>query len=157
MKQEIKHGAILDALTLDELRGLVGRDKGFSGIYDVVAGDFQGPEPVLLTNPPVRRLRVTRSGIGAEAVAVAAGVASQVLLSNEGRLGGQITNRGASPVFIYLSNAADLTVGEQHNRPTLWLTPGGGSWDFTISGIVWGGSVWAAGDGGATNLTLTEL
>lgn len=163
MKQQVRHGAELDFVTPDEIRELLvqGRGDGYSGVFDVLVGDFQGPEPVLMVNPPYRRLRVSRGGNGTDAFAVpaaAAGVAPTLVLpSNEGRLGGQIVNKGASPCFIYLGEVADVQGSERSGRGALWLSALGGSWDFEISSMVWGGTISAAGDGGATTLTIVEL
>jgi hypothetical protein len=165
MRVHLKHGATLDTVTPDEMRALLQENRdagshggGYTGIFDVIAGDFKGPESVLLSNPPVRRLRITKKCHGFESLAITnVGDPVQIAESNEGRLGGQVVNTGANPCYIYPAPANDLAGMPVGNRPGMWLSASGGSWDFTISDIVWGGSVCALSITGATTLSMVEI
>lgn len=157
-KQTIKHGAELDFVTPDELKQIMqGREAGHSGLFDVIVGDFSVPAPELLTSPPAKRLRITKQGSGGDAVPVLAASVSLVLQRNEGRMGGQIVNYGAFPCFLYLGQLADLATGEIHNRPAMWVSASGGTWDFQLSSLIWGGTVCAQAIGGDTTLTVVEI
>jgi hypothetical protein len=141
----IHNGSEIETMTLEELQGVLrpadGRRDGWTGVKDVVVGDFDHPEPVLMVVPPVRRVRVTRHGYGSDDLAVTSTTPILLVQQNEGRLGGWIVNYGVGGLFIYLANIDDLQGQEQHNRPALYLEPGGGSWDFGLTNCLWGGSV----------------
>jgi len=162
-QQRIMHGATLDFVTPDEMvkilnpeaPGNQGRENGYSGLYDVVMGDFDHPEPVLLVSPPARRLRITRHAHGAPAMAVTQ-TPMQILGSNEGRMGLEIVNYGANNLFLYLGNLDDVIGGAQMG--VLWLKSGGGAWDGEFSEGLWGGNIVGAADNAAgTTIALCEV
>jgi hypothetical protein len=165
MKQRIMHGATIDAATPEEIQAMLhdpvaegdrGRATGYSGLYDVVMGDFDHPEPVLLVSPPARRLRITRHGGGGEAIPVAATIGS-LLTANEGRMGLEIVNYGANNCFLYLTGLQELRGPGPFTCPVLWLAKGGGAWDGEFSEGLWGGNVCAKADTGTTTLTIAEV
>jgi len=166
-RQRIVHGAMIDTVTPDELSqalrgsqdqddGTRGRQSGYSGLYDVVIGDFDHPEPVLLVSPPARRLRITRHGGGGEAIAVGATI-QQLLPYNEGRMGLEIVNYGAAALFVYLASLNVLQGAGPFTCPCLWLSSGGGSWDGEFAEGLWGGSICAKAASGTTTIALAEL
>jgi hypothetical protein len=135
--------------------GNQGRERGYAGLYDVVMGDFDHPEPVLLTSPPARRLRITRHAHGSPAMTVTQ-APMPMLVSNEGRMGLQIVNYGANNLFLYLGALDDVIGGAQLG--VLWLRSGGGSWDGDFSEGLWGGNVCGAADNAAgTTISLCEI
>lgn len=166
MRQRIIAGGTLDIATPEEVATLVqesrplgdrGRAEGYSGLYDVVMGDFDHPEPVLLVSPPARRLRITRHGAGGEAIQVASTI-SQILLPNEGRMGLEIVNYGANNLFVYLTNINNLQGPGPFTCPVLWLKSAGGAWGGEFSEGLWGGSVCAKADNVAgTTIALAEI
>lgn len=161
MRQRIVHGAEIDTVTPAEMTQLLnppmpdGRDAGYSALFDVVMGDFDHPEPVLLTSPPARRLRITRHGRGGDAIAITTAL-TQICLPNEGRMGLQIVNYGTGNLFVYLAAPDDLVVGGGVSVATIWLKASGGSWDGEFAECLWGGSVTVRGDA-ATTISLAEM
>jgi len=165
MRQRIVHGAVVDIATPEEIANIVneprdpgdrGREQGYSALYDVVMGDFDHPEPVLLVSPPARRLRITRHGGGGEAIAVGTTI-SQLLLPNEGRMGLSIVNYGTPNVFVYLASPNVLQGSGPFTCPVLWLKGGGGSWDGEFAEGLWGGSVCVKGDAAGGVLAVAEV
>jgi len=163
MRQRIMHGATIDMVTPEEMEAMLnprepgdrGRDQGYSGLYDVVMGDFDHPEPVLLVSPPARRLRITRHAHGGPAMTVTQ-APMLILGSNEGRMGLTIVNYGTNNLFLYLGALDDVIGGAQMG--VLWLKAGGGSWDGEFSEGLWGGNVVGAADNAAgTTITLCEV
>jgi hypothetical protein len=164
-KQRIMHGATIDAATPAEVQAImrdpvaVGdreRAVGYAGLYDVVLGDFDHPEPVLLVSPPARRLRITRHGGGGEAIPVT-NVIGPLVTPNEGRMGLEVVNYGANNCFLYLVAMSGLIGSGPFTCPVLWLKSGGGSWDGEFSEGLWGGSVCAKTDTGTTTLAIAEI
>jgi hypothetical protein len=160
------HGATIDAATPEEIQAILRTDPvavgdreratGYSGLYDVVMGDFDHPEAVLLTSPPARRLRITRHGGGGEAIPVTTAI-NPLLLPNEGRMGLEIVNYGANNCFLYLTSMSNLIGGGPFTCPVLWLKAAGGSWDGEFSEGLWGGSVCAKSDLATTTLAIAEV
>lgn len=163
--QVVRPGQPLDFVTPHELReaigvGDIGREQGYSSLYDVVAGDFDHPEPVVLTSPPARRLRITRHGRGGDSLVIpsALSATSTICTANEGRMGLQIVNYGANNLFVYLAAYDDLmAAGGGETVPSLWLKSGGGSWDGEFAECLWGGNVTVRADAGTTTITLVEI
>lgn len=145
MRQRIAHGAEIDAVTSQELRDALspqdGKQFGFTSVESVLIGNFNKPEPVLMVVPPMRRLRVTRVGIGNDALVIAAATWTKLCQSNEGRLAGSLQNNGANPLTYYLAEVDDINLNGHSNRPSGVLNPGGSSWDFRWSKHLWGGDV----------------
>jgi hypothetical protein len=165
VRQRVTPGGMLDIATTEEIqvimeeaqpRGDRGRESGYSGLYDVVMGDFDHPEPVLLVSPPARRLRITRHGGGGEAITVTTAISS-VLAYNEGRMGLTIVNYGANNVFLYLSNINNLQGPGPFTVPVIWLKSAGGSWGGAFSEGLWGGSVCAKCDAATSTLAVAEI
>lgn len=164
-KQRIVHGGTLNVATPEEVAAIVneprdvgdrGRESGYSALYDVVMGDFDHPEPVLLVSPPARRLRITRHGGGGDTL-VATTTISQALAYNEGRMGLIMVNYGTNNMFVYLCQLEQLGGPGPFTVPTLWLKAGGGSWDGEFAEGLWGGSVCVKADAATTNYTLAEI
>lgn len=134
-------------------------------IVDLVVGRFAYQEMVLedVPGPGARRILVDRQGQGQAALAVPSGTVTPVLPVNEARVGGEIVNWGATNVALYLCDAGDIGgVGnalspQAANRPALVLNAGGGSWDYRLGNILYGGAVQAAGIAGATTLSVAEF
>src|SRR5215472_4604003 len=134
-KQKIMHGGTIDVLTPQEMErilhppddGTRGRFQGYSSLFDVVMGDFDHPEPVLLVSPPARRLRITRHPHGGDTINVTT-TPSLLVASNEGRMALEVVNYGANPCFLYLTNLDDLVIGGS-TPGALWLGGSGGAWD----------------------------
>jgi hypothetical protein len=164
VRQRIIHGKELDFATPEEIAALIneppapgdrGREAGYSGLFDVVIGDFDHAEPVLLVSPPARRLRITRHAHGGPAIAVTQAPMS-LLIANEGRMGITIVNYGANNLFLYLGALDDVIGGAQMG--VLWLKSGGGSWDGSFTEGLWGGNVCGAADNVAgTTISLCEV
>ena len=172
MKQRITPGGTIEAATPKEIQDLIqqgnpvepgdrGRSSGFSGLFNVVAGDFGRGDPVLLTSPPVRRLRVTRNPRGGDAIVIPSTISAtnQICGPSEGRLGLQIVNYGANNLFVYLAGYQDLlAAGDSFSGfATLWLKSGGGSWDGSFEDCLWGGSVTVRADAATTTISLAEI
>lgn len=130
-------------------------------VLDIAVGRFDPQEIVIADAPGTgsKRLLVDRQGQGGAIMAVAALAsptpASPLLSPNEGRLGGSIVNRGATPVFLFLCPSGDTQ--QPQGRPVMWLAAGGGAWDFRLGNALYAGPVCAAGDGGASTLVVCEF
>ena len=146
--------ALIEALLLGQ------RDD----ILQVVVGDFDRREAVLMDSPSThaKRLIVPRFGLGGNGLAVPAGVVTEVCEQNEGRLGGLIVNTGTSPVRLYLAVPGDIggtgnpLSNQAPNRPSTYLAANG-SFDFRLGNVLYGGTVCAAGVGGASTLDWLEF
>lgn len=163
MRQRIMHGGMIDVATPDEIEAMLnppdignrGRERGYSGLYDVVMGDFDHPEPVLLVSPPARRLRITRHAHGGPAVTVTQ-APMPIVTANEGRMGLEVVNYGANNLFLYLGALDDVIGGAQLG--VIWLRSAGGSWDGELSEGLWGGNICGAADNAAgTTISLCEI
>lgn len=126
-------------------------------LLEVVVGGAENDQE--LENSPVqgrRRYviaRRTRGGDDAVYPIAFDQAAHDVAPANPGRLGGQIVNAGANPVMLYLSLAREVAAG---GKAAIWLGANGGSWDFRLSNVLYGGPVSAVARVGATSLTLAE-
>lgn len=86
-----------------------------------------------------------------------------VYQDNPNRFGGVIVNTGTNPLLLVLgvdlSNNAGIPQGgaAQAGYGSLWLSSAGGSWDFRLSDIVWGGSIFGFGLGGTTTIVGAEI
>jgi hypothetical protein len=115
------------------------------------------PAQLLMRNFPVpcaNRLIVRRQGQGG-ATTLSAGVQTPVLLANENRLGGVISNSGAASAIIFLTQdllnattGTPLTVG----TPQIFLAAAGGTWDFRLGNLLWCGTITALSATGTTLL-----
>lgn len=130
-------------------------------ILQIVVGDFDRQESVLQESPAPgsKRLLIPRFGNGTDQATGAAITTTpvEILEKNEGRVGGTIVNYGANAAFLFLCNLGNLTGGQVHQRPTVWLGAGGGSWDFRLGNVLYGGTVCAASTTLTTTLTVAEF
>lgn len=116
-------------------------------LTDVVVGRMNAQELVVydVPGPGAKRLLIDRQGEGG-IVPVGNGVITPVCQSSEGRVGGLVTNSGTANVRLYLAQAGDLggvgnaLSGQAGNRPSTLLFPGG-SFDFRLGNVLYGGEV----------------
>lgn len=73
-----------------------------------------------------------------------------VLASVTTRKGCQIVNTGTAGVTLTLGATAVVKSG-------IWLGPNGGSWDGTLSNVVWTGTVNAISDSGTNIITVVAV
>jgi hypothetical protein len=116
--------------------------------------------PILTTDYPVagaHRWLIPRTAVGGP-FEVKEAETLRVCRSNANRIGGSIVNSGEKPARLFLAkpgrtNAAGLMPG----IATVLLEPAGGSWDFRLGNLLWGGTVSGRGIGGATILEVAEV
>lgn len=86
-----------------------------------------------------------------------------IFVGNHARLGGAIVNTGANALLLVLGidlqnlTGAPMGGAAQAGYGTLWLAPNGGSWNFKLTDIIWGGSVYGYALGGTTTIVGVEL
>lgn len=139
------------------LAALLGAER--YNILQITVGNFDRRESVLLDSPGqgARRLIVPRYGQGQNGLAIPSATVTEVCEQDEGRFGGLIVNTGANPVRLYLCPPGDIggpgsaLSGQATQRPATYLAPLG-SFDFRLGNILYGGTVCAAGVGGASTL-----
>jgi hypothetical protein len=142
------------------LQQLLDRDREEIVALNLI--DEHASEATELTNNPgpgARRLLVARFGQGSDNFAVTT-TPQLVLPRNEGRLGGTIVNYGAAAVFLYLCPPGELkgaVGGTGLPRPTIWLAPTGGAWDFRFANALWGGHVTATTAAATSSLAVAEF
>lgn len=125
-----------------------------SDLLEIAVADVQQRELVLdqFPVPGSKRAIVFRTGNGTDNLAVpTTGVL--VLPDNASRLGGTIVNSATNPVILYLCATGKATPGV----PAIWLAANGGSWDFRLGNVIWGGSVSAVAQIGASTITVAEV
>ena len=153
MRQKIVHGAIVDAATPDELAEILEAVQQLDTDIVFIDTDSPNAQRQYLEHFPVpthARVIVPRRPSGGQ---IAVDQNGQILVpANKARLGGQLTNIGANPAFIYLGTSYDPGAG------TGWLASGGGNWDFEISDKLWAGAVFAQCAAGlTTTITVIDL
>ena len=123
-----------------------------SDTIDLGVSDAQGREMVLDQFPVAgsRRVLVYRTGNGTDGLAVpTTGVL--VFAANEARLGMRLTNSGANPIVLYLTDQ------QKAGSPAVWLAAAGGSWDGLYGNVAWAGRVFAVAQTAASTLVGGEL
>lgn len=112
--------------------------------------------------PGIIRTVVTRSAIPPSNITIPS-TGAIIFVANPMRLGGVIVNTGANPLQLVLGiDLANVTgapqggVG-QTGYGTLWLSSSGGSWDFRLSDLLWGGSVYGYATTGSTTIAGVEV
>lgn len=137
-------------------------------VLQVAVGNFDRRQAVLYDWPPgaggrTKRLIVPRFGLGATGLAVPSATVTEVCEQNEGRLGGLIVNTGTFPCRLYFTTPGDIggpgnvLSPQATQRPCTWLGASGGSFDFRLGNVLYGGTICAAGVGGATTLDWAEF
>lgn len=146
------------------LEAVLGGER--ADVTQIVVSNFTRREAVLRDNPAPRskRLLIGRQGTGGDGtnfplVAGAGNVfanAVELVRENEGRLGGVISNAGATNgAILYLCNQGDLK--QASNRPAIYLPPNGvWVWDFLLGPVLYGGPVWAVAAASTTSVTVAE-
>lgn len=137
MKQVVKHGATIDAVTADELRDIL--RESATAEHVAFGGDSIEKQ---VRDWPVknhdRKVRATKLQ-GDDNLALGAGQYVDLLPQDRGRGGVSIVNGGANPCILYLVIAQ--TAQEQQGKVAAVYLPVGGSWDGTISKQPWVGPV----------------
>lgn len=144
------------ATTRQLLEGLLAQER--YEILQVVVGDFDRRESVLLDSPGTRakRLLIPRFGQGNSNLAVPATI-TEICEQDEGRLGGLIVNTGTFPIRLYFTIPGKLggvgaAAPAQAPHACTTLNAAGGSFDFRLGNVLYGGTVCAHGVGGASTL-----
>lgn len=110
----------------------------------------------------LRRTIAQRTAIGPENYNIPQ-TGAAIYADNPNRFGGQIINTHAtSPLLLVLG--VDVTglsgspfEGARNGYGTLWLSPGGGSWNFKLTDVLWAGSVYGFGVSATVTIEATEV
>lgn len=108
--------------------------------------------------PRAKRFIVRRTGQGGT-YSIPATTPTLLVAANEARLGGTIVNSGNGAVTLVLTTDLLNPGGGQPlsaGAPQLWLSAGGGAWDFLLGHLLWCGNVIAYASG-ATTMTVAEV
>jgi hypothetical protein len=158
-----------EAQTFDLLHLLIDQQETNRELLEAIAREAgAGLQTVALTDtevqgegveidfpvPGARRWLVARIPTGG-AFAVPETTFVPIAQPNPSRLGGYLTNSGAKPALLLLSEPQNP--GAAAGMAQLYLINGGTPWDFRLGSALWCGAVWAAGQGGATTLRLVEV
>lgn len=103
--------------------------------------------------PGVTRTVAPDRSHGNDILALVSATPQDVVMSEPGRIGGQIVNSGASPVILYLAVASGIQ-SSAAGRAGLWLAASGGAWDFRLGNALWCGPVCAVAQGGNSSLSV---
>lgn len=137
MRQRIAHGSVIDAVTTEELQQIL-KEFSRAGHYALGADTIERD----LRDWPVeghdRRIAVNRSHGGE--IALGANAYVDVVPQENGRGGISISNIGANPCFIYLTDANKVSQQNGVGVPTRYL-PAGAIWEGEISKETWIGPI----------------
>ncbi len=115
--------------------------------------------PPMLTQgfpvPGAERWLISREPTGG-VVALPEGQINQVLAANRARIGGSLVNEGKVDVRLFLVDVNTARSGSA-GRGTLWLGRNGGTWDFRLGTLLWGGSICALPIEGASSIAVVEV
>jgi hypothetical protein len=85
-----------------------------------------------------------------QAIQQQAGTQGLILASNPNRIGGQLVNKAANGVTLFLAAFANPAAGQ------VWLPPNGGTWNLRLSQMLWCGNVFAVADTGNLSIIGAE-
>lgn len=132
--------------------------NGVRGSAINIAITEEAINPLLTQDFPVpgaQRWLIPRQPTGGS-IALAEGVPTDVLFANRSRIGGSLVNEGEQNVRLFLVNALVAAAGKS-GHGTLWLAKNGGSWDFRLGTLVWGGSISAQPVAGKSSIAVVEV
>lgn len=131
---------------------------GVRGSATNIAITEEAINPILTQDFPVpggQRWLIPRQPTGG-IVALAEGVPTDVLVANRSRIGGSLVNEGKVDVRLFLVSAEVAAAGSA-GHGTLWLGKNGGTWDFRLGTLVWGGSICAQPVEGNSSIAVVEV
>lgn len=140
--------------TLEVLRRMASTES--ASPVEIAVTD-EASQPQLLQDFPVpgaKRWLIPRTATGGDLV-LPEGLFTDVLPPSRSRIGGTIVNGGAKDVRLYLAPAQLAQV--TNAVASVDLSKNGGSWDFRLGNLLWGGSISAKPKEGESELSIAEV
>lgn len=129
-----------DPTVLQELAYLKSIADSLRGSSISLAITGEAVQPQLTEDYPfagAKRWLIPRRPIGGKLIVPTTGYV-EARAANRTRTGGTIVNNGAGAVWLALTNAREASMA---NVGMVWLSAGGGSWDFRLGPVLWSGAI----------------